>query len=149
MNQKKLDTELPHAAADFFKENENTSGKKSGGPYNENDRNHRRQEVYRLHFELGISALKIAEMMEVNRNTINSDIRFWYSTLEDEWKKISIKQWIMKQINRLEDQRSRLLEELEKQESASQKISIERLLLEIETRISHIMMKASSQWILA
>ena len=51
--------------------------KKNGGPYNKDDQEDRRNQVYMFHFEKGYSALKIAEMLDVNRNTVNEDIRYW------------------------------------------------------------------------
>lgn len=44
----------------------------------------RQNEVYRLHFKRGYSAVKISEMMKINRNTINKDITYWYSILGNE-----------------------------------------------------------------
>ena len=57
---------------------------KKGGPYTKNEKMKRQNEVYRLHFELGYSAVKISDMMKINRNTINSDINYWYSSLSKE-----------------------------------------------------------------
>ena len=54
---------------------------KKGGPYSKNDKEKRMNEVYRLHFEYGYSARKIAELMKVNRNTINADIDYWFSRI--------------------------------------------------------------------
>ena len=53
--------------------------KKEGGPYSPHDKQIRRNEVYRYHFDYGYSARRIAELMKINRNTINSDIKYWYS----------------------------------------------------------------------
>ena len=54
---------------------------KNGGPYSRDDREKRQNEVFRLHFEFGYPATRIAELMNINRNTINADIKYWYSTL--------------------------------------------------------------------
>lgn len=51
---------------------------KKGGPYPINQKQKRQNEVYKLHFEYGYSARKIAEMMMINRNTINGDLQYWY-----------------------------------------------------------------------
>ena len=71
--------------------------RKRSGPYSKNEKQKRRSEVYRLHFDYGYSARKIEELMKVNRNTVNGDISFWYSrlvkqshTLDQEDKIISI-----------------------------------------------------------
>ena len=47
---------------------------KNGGPYPIQAKKTRRDEVFRLHFDYGYSARKIADMLKINRNTINSDI---------------------------------------------------------------------------
>jgi len=54
---------------------------KKGGPYTKKEQDDRRQEVFKLHFEKGYSAMKISEVLNMNRNTINEDIRHWYSEL--------------------------------------------------------------------
>lgn len=59
---------------------------KKGGPYTKQEKEDRQNEVYRLHFEYGSSAVKIAEMLNVNRNTINEDIKYLYSILLEDWK---------------------------------------------------------------
>ncbi len=41
---------------------------KKGGPYTEKEQEDRRKQVYELHFEKGFSAVKIGEMLKVNRN---------------------------------------------------------------------------------
>jgi len=78
-------SELPQITSDFLDENEKlcqTKPKsKKGGPYSKEQKEKRRNEVYRLHFDYGYSARKIAELMKINRNTINGDIDHWYSRI--------------------------------------------------------------------
>lgn len=119
--------------------------KKSGGPYSKKNRFERRQEVYRLHFERSIPAVKIAELMKINRNTISSDIRFWYSRLTKDWVNYDIHGWFMRQINRLETQRSRLLDDLDKQKDFENKLSIERLVIEIDNKITQILVNTQNR----
>lgn len=52
---------------------------KKGGPYTKDERETRQKEVSRFYFEFGYSAVKIADLMKVNRNTINEDIKYLYS----------------------------------------------------------------------
>lgn len=143
----KSESELPEISAEFIKENTQLGKtiQKSGGPYSKKDRFNRRQEVYRLHFDLGMPAVKIAELMKINRNTINNDIRFWYAKLAREWQEHDINAWLMRQIHRLEIQRTRLRDELEKEHDAEIRISIERLLLEIENRITHTLVNSAQK----
>jgi len=56
---------------------------KKGGRYNKKDQEERRRKVHRLYFEYGYSARKISEMMKINRNTINADIKYWYSEIRN------------------------------------------------------------------
>jgi len=63
---------------------------KSGGPYPVHAKKLRRDEVFRLLFDYGYSARKIAEMIKINRNTINSDITYWYSQLQRDDERVSV-----------------------------------------------------------
>jgi len=114
---------------------------KKGGPYTKNDQEKRRNEVHKLYFEYGYSAVKIAELMKINRNTINSDISFLYSQISKDWKNYDIGSWIIKQFQRLEEQRTRLGEELEKQDQLNNKLVIERLIFDIDNKITQIITK--------
>ncbi len=101
----------------------------------------RRDEVYRLHFELGYSARKISEMMKVNRNTINADVRFWYETLGKSFEKNEIKGCIIKQLTRYENQISRLTEKLESCQDLELELNIEKLIAEINNKTSSLYLK--------
>jgi len=114
---------------------------KNGGPYTKKQQEKRRNEVYHLHFEFGYPAQKIAEILKVNRNTANSDIDFCYSQLALDWEHHDVKKLIAKQLERFELQRSRLHEELEKCNTLSEKITLEKLILDIDQKISQIATK--------
>lgn len=145
MNSTLEPTEITQINSAFIEENKNLVKpmQKSSAPYNKKDRFARRQEVYRLHFELGYTAIKVSELMKINRNTINNDVKYWYSKLAKEWKVYDIHGWIIKQINRLESQRSRLLEELGKHEDLESRILIEKLILEIDEKLSKTLLSVS------
>jgi predicted DNA-binding protein YlxM (UPF0122 family) len=85
---------------------------KNGGPYTTQEQESRRKQVYELHFEKGFSAVNITEMLNVNRNTINADIKEWYRKVSEELPEYNVS-LLLKQIHRLEMQQARLLEELE------------------------------------
>lgn len=124
----------------FIRENQKNNVKinsKKGGPYSSKEKFMRRHEVFRLHFEGGIPAIKTAEILNVNRNTVNSDISFWYSRLSKEWNRVDPHGWLMKQLNRLETQRARLLDELSKQTVLENKLAIERIIYDIDNRLIH------------
>ena len=116
---------------------------KKGGPYTKNEKMKRQNEVYKLHFEHGYSAVKISDMMKINRNTINSDINYWYSSLANEWNRYDIDSWYMKQVHRLESQRSRLFAELGKTGNTSGRLPIEKMILDIDTKIMNLITKSS------
>jgi len=142
---------LPHVTNNFLAENKQHKitqnyGKKKGGPYSLKQRFLRRQEVYRLHFDLGLSAIKIAELMKYTRGTISRDIGYWYSKLAKEWKERDVSVYFMKQIHRMEMQRTRLRELLTNQKDLANKLSIERLIFDIDTRIAETMVKAMKNW---
>jgi hypothetical protein len=52
--------------------------KQKFAPYTRSQRRKRRMEVYKLHFEHGMPATRIAQLMKVDRNTINNDLKILY-----------------------------------------------------------------------
>jgi predicted DNA-binding protein YlxM (UPF0122 family) len=122
---------------EFIEENIESCKKhhKNGGPYNKQVREARRNEVFRLHFEYGYPAIKIAEMMKVNRNTINNDINYMYSQLSKEWENHDIQSWWMRQMRRLEMQRTRLRERLDKETDFEKRVVLEKMILGIDNKL--------------
>ena len=80
-------------------------------PFTKAQRKKRRTEVYRLHFENGMPATRIAELMNVDRNTINKDLKFLYRQALNDYNldDMSIDDILEKQFVRLETQRDRNL----------------------------------------
>jgi len=109
--------------------------RKKGGPYTKQEIIDRKNEVYRLHFEYGYSARRIADLMKVNRNTVNGDIDYWYSKIIDNTNIGDPTNAIMINLQRFDIQRSRLREQLDKTETFQEKLALERLILEIDSRI--------------
>jgi len=128
---------------EFINEQANHSKQvsKKAGPYNKHDRDKRRNEVFRLHFDLGYCAVKISEIMNINRNTINSDIKYLYSRLSKEWEEKDTESWIMKQINRFEAQRSRLMECLRQESEVTKKLKIEKMIFDVDNQIAQIVIR--------
>lgn len=114
---------------------------KKSGPYTKDEKIKRQNEVYKLHFEYGYSARKISDLMKVNRNTINSDIQYWYAKISEKGEVVDPEYWITRKVERFEIQRTRLREMLDKTEDFQQKITIERMLFDIETKILQINLK--------
>jgi len=77
---------------------------KKGGRYTKKEQEERKIEVYHLHFEQNKSALKIAELLDVNRNTINEDIHYWHQQLAGEFQAQDLTAKMTKQIQRMEIQ---------------------------------------------
>ena len=115
---------------------------KKGGPYTKQDTQTRRDEVYRYHFEYGYSARKISELLKKNRNTISKDIRYWYSKIA----KTNDNQYestLFTILERLEIQRTRIREYLDETSNISKKITIEKIILDIDYKIAQINQKIS------
>jgi len=130
---------------DFINENkklyQSRPKSRKSGPYSKHERQKRRDEVYRLHFEYGYSARKIADLMKINRHTIDSDIQYLYSTIQNDENKISLDDLISKQQLRFEFQRNRLMQELERPQLSHDKQHIERLIFDIDSKLTNICIK--------
>jgi len=114
------------------------SNRKKCGPYSKSEKDKRRDEVYKLHFEYGYSARKISEFMKVNRNTINADVDFWYSNIVERTPLFRPESTIITNLQRFEIQRTRLRENLDQSDSSKEKIALERLMYDIDSKIVHI-----------
>ena len=121
------------------------SEEKRGGPYTKQEQEERRIKVYELYFEKGHSALKIAETLGVNRNTINSDIKYWYTQMTAQIGGQNVGAIVLKEIERLEIQRKRLLEQLEKQTDFASKVALEKMIFEIDSRIAGFASRMAGQ----
>lgn len=120
------------------------SNPRRGGRYSKQESEVRRNEVYRLHFDYGYSARKIAQLMKVNKNTINEDVKYWYSKIVSNCTYIlDPAHSVVITLERFESQRSRLREELDKVQDFNERILIERLICDIDSRIIQIYQKLS------
>ena len=117
---------------------------KRGGPYTKQEQQKRRDNVFKLHFEYGYSAVQISEMLKVNRNTINGDISFLYSQLAEERDKISNDRLLNKQILRIESQRARLRKELDGDITLQEKLRIEKMIFELDMKFASLFVKLDS-----
>jgi len=121
------------------------SEEKRGGPYTQQEQEQRRVKVYELYFEKGHSALRIAETLGVNRNTINSDIKYWYTQIRAQIGGQNVGVIVLKEIERLEIQRKRLLEQLEKQTDFASRVALEKMIFEIDSKIAGFASKLAEQ----
>ena len=105
-------------------------------PFTRIQRKERRDEVYKLHFEHGMPATRIAELMKVDRNTINNDLKILYNkAIRDYNSDLSFDDLIAKQLLRLETQRDRLGLYLCDLKDINSKITIERLITDIDFKV--------------
>jgi hypothetical protein len=106
-------------------------------PFTRSQRRKRRMEVYRLHFEKGIPAIRIADMMNVDRNTINNDLKILYNKALNDYNpsEITLDEILQKQLVRLETQRDRLGQYLYESTDLHSRITIERLISDIDFRL--------------
>jgi len=135
--------ELEKIGSDFIKENAKVPKQdiRKGGPYSKAQRSQRRDKVFKMHFDYGYSCVEISEMLNVNRNTINTDINHWYSHLAKKWNSYDIKLWCIKQLHRMETQRIRLMEQLQRQEDLHDKLAIEKMILDVDAKITQNIIK--------
>ena len=82
-------------------------------------------------------------MLKVNRNTINEDIRYWYSELAQELNH-DVVTWAIEQFHSFESQKNRLVDQLEKEESIQYKLAIEKLIFQINDKLSQFVSKIIS-----
>jgi len=114
---------------------------KKGGPYTKQEQENRKDEVFKLHFEYGYSATQISEMLKINRNTINSDVSSLYSRLHDEMGKETYGKWMNKQLTRFESQRVRLRKELDNDITLKERLQVEKMILDLDSKISSFIIK--------
>jgi len=107
------------------------------GQYTKQEIQKRRNEVYRYHFEYGYSARKIAELIKINRNTINGDIKHWYSKVTKA-NDIQPESAIFTILERLDIQRTKIRESLDQATNISEKIPMERMIMDIDSKIAQI-----------
>jgi len=111
------------------------------GPYSKQEKESRLNEVYKLHFDYGYSARKISELMKVNRNTINGDISYWYSKIISNHNIFDPEMDILIRLKRFEVQRTRLRIQTDKTNEFQEKLSLERLILDIDSKVLQIYQK--------
>ncbi len=106
-------------------------------PFTKSQRRKRRTEVYKLHFEHGVPATRIAELMKVDRNTVNNDLKILYNEALNDYNpdNMSLDDILQKQLLRLETQRDRLGLYLTDVRDVNTKIAIERLIADIDFKL--------------
>ncbi|MBL7001804.1 MAG: hypothetical protein ISR80_03495 [Nitrosopumilus sp.] len=119
----------------------NSVQEKRGGPYPKIKQKERRDKVHKLHVMYGYSARKIADMLNVHRNTVNEDIKYLESLDSENWKEYDVESWMTKQLQRLEFQRSEIMEELDKEQESKYRVQHWKQIFNIDNKITEIAMK--------
>jgi DNA-binding CsgD family transcriptional regulator len=133
---------MEKANTNLVKPRQNSKQKKKFAPFTRAQRKDRREEVYKLHFEHGMPATRIAELMKVDKNTINNDLKILYrKTMRDYYLDSTLDDIIYKQLLRLETQRDRLGLYLSDAKEINNKMTIERLLSDIDFKVLGIIDK--------
>ncbi len=114
---------------------------RKGGRYPDHITEKRREEVYRLHFDYGYSGRKIAQLMKVNRHTIEADIKYHYGKITKKESCFDVESWVTAKIEQLEIQRSRIRQRLDNDDEFTHIISLERMLIDLDNKIIQIRMK--------
>jgi hypothetical protein len=111
--------------------------KQKFAPYTRSQRRKRRMEVYKLHFEHGMPATRIAQLMKVDRNTINNDLKILYHEALNDYDphNMSLDDILQKQLLRLETQRDRLGLYLSDAKDINNKIAIEHQIADIDFKL--------------
>lgn len=117
------------------------SSKKNGGPFTKPEQNKRRKQVYHLYFEMNYPIVKIAENLDVNRKTVSDDLKCFYTESAEQWKQQDLFSSILLHVEKLESQKMRLSEELQKTDLIKEKIAIEKLLFSIESKLGQVGIK--------
>jgi hypothetical protein len=80
-------------------------------------------------------AIRIAEAMKVDRNTINNDLKILYSELAQELNASTYADLIERQLVRLETQRDRLTTHLADATESEERLATERLIADIDFKL--------------
>ena len=146
MNTNTDDRREPDGQTDFLNtdkpaEQDKSEQHRRGGPYTNEQQAERRKQVYDLHFKQNKSALEIAEIVGVNRNTVNEDIRVVYSQISQEIGGTNLSSLTMGTIHRLELQRARLTEQLDKTGEFEDRMKVDQMILNINVKIAQLAAK--------
>ncbi len=117
---------------------------KKGGPYSTKDRKLRREKVADLYFDRGLSVVNIARTLDVNRNTVSKDVNYCFLQLSKEYFGFESSAICMAQFHRMEIQRARLVDLLNKSLEFKDRLALERMLTNIENKIMQAALKISS-----
>jgi transposase-like protein len=118
-----------------------TEVNKKGGPYSKHGQEKRRNQVYRIYFEEGNTVVDTAKTLKANRKTVSEDVKYWRAQLADEMGHKNMVAGLLEQIHSHKLQKSQLRKELDKTKEFSQRHAIQKILLEIDNRLTQVFAK--------
>ena len=116
------------------------SSKKAGGPYTKQQQDERRKKVNELYFEKQLTAVNIADILGVNRNTVNEDIKLAYVQTSESFPDDSILLFL-NQIKKMEAQIMTVEKDLESELDFSKKIILAKFLFQMNNSIAKFYQK--------
>lgn len=108
---------------------------KKGGPYTKKQQDERRKKVNKLFFEKQFSAVTIAAILEVNRNTVNNDIKLICSQMGDPLP-VHPSYLLLNKIQGFEKQCTRFEQYLKHEKDFSKKMILEKNIFQINNTIT-------------
>ena len=120
---------------------------KKSSPWTHQDKEARREEIHKLHFEYGFSARSIADFMGVQRNTINSDLRYHYSIIASNSNIVDPEVAVGIGLTRLDIQYARLRIQLDKTDSQNERLALEKLLLDVCSKSMSVNQRMAESYI--
>jgi len=111
---------------------------KKGGPYNKKEQDERRKQVLHLYYDKNYPIVKIANVLNVNRNTISEDVKHWHMQFAEEFEHIDLSTWMSSHLLRLESQKMRVLEHAEKSDQPQAKLGFEKMAFALESKIGQV-----------
>ena len=115
--------------------------KRKGGRYTQEERDRRREAVYRMHFVEKQVANQIAARLGVNRHTVNADIKWLHQRLLERYHADDPNSMISMQMVALEERRDRLAGSLEQCSNMHEKLQVEKLLHKVDLEINGLLSK--------
>lgn len=127
-------------SSDFLEENKKFSQtKKQVKHYNKVTRKQRRQKVAELYLECGYPITRIAEILHVNRHTIEADIKYLFSQYDI--KESDATDFVAAQCYRMETQRVRLVEKLRKETDFDKQMILEKMISKLDIDLINLQFK--------
>jgi len=108
---------------------------KKGGPYTKYEKEKLQEKVYEYYFDYGYSERKISVITKITRGTVSRYVNSWYKTAVKNQSFITHGLDILASLERLEMQRARKREELDKTVVFKERMALDRFIFDIESKI--------------